>query len=60
MVNPSMAIEFGKLVRAPAVSLDGDCGHLIFECQSEALVPKVTEFLRQGEPRKPLLERIIQ
>ncbi len=60
MVNPAAAIEFGKLVRTPAVSLDGDCGHLIFECQGDALVPKVTEFLRQGEPRKSLLERIIQ
>lgn len=59
MVNPATAIEFGKLARAPAVEMDGDCGHLIFECQADSVVPQVTSFLRQGEPRKSLLERVI-
>jgi homoserine O-acetyltransferase len=57
MVNPAPAVEFAKLARAPLVSLDGDCGHLIFECQSEGVVPKVTEFLRQGEPRTPFYKK---
>jgi len=60
MVNPAPAIEFAKLIRAPVVSLDGDCGHLIFECQSDGVVPRVTDFLRQGEPRKPLLKKVFK
>jgi homoserine O-acetyltransferase len=60
MVNPAPAIEFAKLARAPLVSLDGGCGHLIFECQSDGVVPKVSEFLRQGEPRTPLLEKVLK
>ncbi len=60
MVNPAPAIEFAKLARAPIVALDGDCGHLIFECQSDGVVPKVTDFLRQGEPRKPFYERVLK
>jgi len=60
MVNPAPAVEFAKLARASLVSLDGDCGHLIFECQSEGLVPKVTEFLRQGEARSPFIERVFK
>ena len=60
MVNPAPAIEFAKLLRVPVVSLDGDCGHLIFECQSDGVVPKVTEFLRQGEPRTPLLKKVFK
>ncbi len=60
MVNPAPAIEFAKLIRAPVVSLDGACGHLIFECQSDGVVPKVTDFLRQGEPRTPLLEKVLK
>jgi homoserine O-acetyltransferase len=60
MVNPAPALEFAKLARAPVVALDGDCGHLIFECQSEGVVPRVTEFLRQGEPRTPFYEKVFK
>jgi homoserine O-acetyltransferase len=60
MVNPASAVEFAKLARASLVSLDGDCGHLIFECQSEGVVPKVTEFLRQGEARTPFYQKVFK
>jgi homoserine O-acetyltransferase len=60
MVNPAPAVEFAKLARASLVTLDGDCGHLIFECQSEGVVPKVTEFLRQGELRTPFYEKVFK
>jgi len=60
MVNPATAVEFAKLLRAPVVALDGDCGHLIFECQSDGVVPKVTEFLRQFEPRRPFFEKVLK
>jgi homoserine O-acetyltransferase len=60
MVNPAPAVEFAKLARASLVSLDGDCGHLIFECRSEGVVPKVTEFLRHGEPRTPFYQKVFK
>ena len=33
-VSPTPALEFAKLVSAPAVELDSDCGHLSFHCES--------------------------
>ncbi|MBI4876843.1 MAG: alpha/beta fold hydrolase [Acidobacteria bacterium] len=60
MVNSAPAIEFSKLIRTPAIVLEGDCGHLIFDCQSDGVVPKVTEFLRRGEPRKPLFDSLLK
>lgn len=59
MVNPSTAIEFAKILGAPLVVLDGDCGHLIFECRSEGVLPQVAGFLRQFEPRKPFFEKVL-
>jgi len=44
-VNPLSAIELSKELNAELVTLDGDCGHSSFTCETEKSKNAITEFL---------------
>jgi homoserine O-acetyltransferase len=46
VVTPEPAIEFGMLVGAKLLDLDGDCGHLETSCKSHLLSIIVADFLK--------------
>jgi len=45
MVNPQPALDFAKLLGAETLTMDGNCGHLAFGCESNKVAPAVREFL---------------
>jgi homoserine O-acetyltransferase len=45
MVNPTPALHFAKLLKAPVVELTSDCGHISTGCQGAALSQSVESFL---------------
>ena len=47
MVNPTPAIEFGKLINAETLKLDNDCGHLGPGCEMDKVDKAVNKFLEE-------------
>ena len=47
MVNPKPALDFAKLISAPTLELDSDCGHLSFQCEPEKVSQAVAQFLEK-------------
>ena len=45
MVNPNPALGFAKLISAPTLELDSDCGHMSFQCEPEKVSQAVAQFL---------------
>ncbi len=45
-IYPDTAARFAKLLKARAVALSGDCGHLVFLCEQDRLKSAVGAFLR--------------
>ena len=45
MVAPQPALAFAKLLFAPVVRLEGDCGHLAIWCEQAEAFPAITRFL---------------
>ena len=45
MVTPDSALEFAQAVQAETLVIEGDCGHLVFECDDGKVAAKVREFL---------------
>ena len=45
VVTPGPAVEFAKLLGAPVVTLENDCGHLAPGCEPERVNEAVAEFL---------------
>ena len=45
VVTPGPAAEFARLLKAPLLTLEGDCGHLAPGCESQKLNPAVADFL---------------
>ena len=46
-VTPQPAINFAKLLGAPVLELESDCGHLSNGCEAQKLAGAVTQFLRK-------------
>ena len=44
-VNPISAIELSQVLNAELVTLDGDCGHFSFFCETEKIKNAITAFL---------------
>jgi homoserine O-acetyltransferase/O-succinyltransferase len=47
MVNPEPALMFAQALKAETMELTGDCGHLAFVCESEAIRVTANRFLNQ-------------
>ena len=47
MVNPYPALDFAKLISAPTLELDSDCGHMSFQCELEKVSQAVAQFLEK-------------
>lgn len=47
MVTPGPAIEFAELLGRGSVALESDCGHLIFDCDSERVQRSIRTFLER-------------
>jgi homoserine O-acetyltransferase len=45
VVAPGPALEFAALTGAEVLELEGDCGHLAFECEQDVLTARVNAFL---------------
>jgi homoserine O-acetyltransferase len=45
IVNPLPAIKIADMVKAKVLSLESNCGHLAFICESEKIAKAVNEFL---------------
>jgi homoserine O-acetyltransferase len=46
MVNPRPSLEFARLLQAPTLELESDCGHLAPGCEEKHLAAKVESFLK--------------
>ncbi len=46
MVNPGPALAFAKALKAPAVELATDCGHLAPGCEQEKVSRAIARFLQ--------------
>ena len=46
-VNPEPALAFAHLLKAETLELTGDCGHLAFVCEGDAIQVAVNRFLNQ-------------
>jgi len=53
-VTPGPATEFARLLGAPLLELESDCGHLSTACESAKLNQAVAEFLSHKEAQKKL------
>lgn len=49
MVNPQPALVFARLLQAPTVEINSDCGHGAVGCEMAAVAPRVALFL-EGKP----------
>ena len=47
MVNPQPALAFARLLQAPTLELDSDCGHLITTCENQRIAASVARFLAE-------------
>ena len=47
VVTPGPALEFARLLRAPVLVLESDCGHLAPSCESRKVNAAVAEFLER-------------
>jgi homoserine O-acetyltransferase len=47
VVNPRPALDFAKLISAPTLELDSDCGHQSFRCEQEKIGQAVGQFLEK-------------
>jgi len=47
VVTPGPALDFARLLRAPLLVLESDCGHLAPSCESQKINGAVADFLRQ-------------
>ena len=45
VVTPQPALEFAKLLNAPTLILDGECGHSATGCEAAKIRPAVSQFL---------------
>ena len=45
MVNPQPALAFARLIHAPTLEIDSDCGHLISDCEAPRINAAVAKFL---------------
>ena len=45
LVNPLPSIEFAKMLHAPLIELDSDCGHRAHTCEMKRIGAAVAEFL---------------
>lgn len=45
MVTPGPALAFAEAANAETLVIEGDCGHLLFECDGGEVTAKVREFL---------------
>ncbi len=45
MVNPTPALAFARLLHAPTVELDSDCGHVVTSCEEAKIGAAITDFL---------------
>lgn len=60
MVTPGSALEFAQAAQAETLVVDGDCGHLVFECDDGKVAAKVREFLaRNGGSLQPADQRVV-
>jgi homoserine O-acetyltransferase len=47
MVTPGPALEFAELLGQGSLSLENDCGHILFECDGERVQRTIREFLER-------------
>jgi len=47
VVTPGPAVEFARLLQAPVLELEGNCGHLAPSCESEKVNQAVARFLER-------------
>jgi homoserine O-acetyltransferase len=47
LVNPRPAAEFARMLHAPLLELDSDCGHRAHSCEMKQIGEAVTEFLEK-------------
>jgi len=47
VVTPGPALEFARLLEAPTLALDNDCGHQAPWCEADVFNPAVRAFLRE-------------
>ena len=60
MVTPGSALEFAQAAQAETLVVDGDCGHLVFECDESKVAAKVREFLAQNRGSlQPADQRVV-
>ena len=60
MVTPGSALEFAQAAQAETLVVDGDCGHLVFECDDGKVAAKVREFLaRNRGSLQPAAQRVV-
>ncbi|HKW96701.1 MAG TPA: alpha/beta fold hydrolase [Bryobacteraceae bacterium] len=45
MVNPQPALAFARLIHAPTLEIDSDCGHLISDCEAPKVNAAAAKFL---------------
>lgn len=46
-VNPAPALEFARLISAPTLQLDSECGHGSFQCEFDKVSQAVERFLEE-------------
>ena len=47
VVNPTPALDFARLIFAPTLELDSDCGHMGFLCELDKVSQTVARFLEE-------------
>jgi homoserine O-acetyltransferase len=47
VVNPTPALDFARLIFAPTLELDSDCGHMSFQCELDKVTQTVGRFLAE-------------
>jgi homoserine acetyltransferase len=46
-VNSQPAADFARILHAPVVELDSDCGHRAFACETKRIGEAVAKFLEK-------------
>ena len=47
VVNPTPALDFARLIFAPTLELDSECGHMSFQCELDKVTQTVRRFLEE-------------
>jgi homoserine O-acetyltransferase len=47
VVNPTPALDFARLIFAPTLELNSDCGHMSFQCELDNVSQTVARFLER-------------